>query len=88
MRTLALIALAAALPAAGVASAQAMPLPAPAGTGGGIVEVSGGCGPGGHRDFYGRCLPNYYRPFYRPVYRVCPPGFHLGPYRGRCFPNY
>ena len=87
MRTFALIALAAALPAAGMASARAMPLPALAGADGGIVEVSGGCGPGGHRDFYGRCLPNY-RPLYRPVYRACPPGFHLGPYRGRCFPNY
>ena len=87
MRTFALIALAAALPMAGMASARAMTPPALAGTHGSIVEVSGGCGPGGHRDFYGRCVPNF-RPFYRPVYRACPPRFHLGPYGGRCFPNY
>ncbi len=26
-----------------------------------------GCGPGGHRNYYGRCVPNY-RPAYGPAY--------------------
>ncbi len=99
MRTLALIAavavlpFAAALPArattpgaglAGLAALGAAPDAA-------IVSVRDGCGPGGHRDPYGRCVPNY-RPYYgpppRPFYRPCPPGFHFGPRAGRCFPNY
>ena len=32
---------------------------------------------------YGRCVPNFYG---RPVFRACPPGFHLNPY-GRCRPE-
>lgn len=66
------------------AAAQAMPL-LPAGpVDTGIITVSGGCGPGGHRANYGRCVPNFYG---RPVYRGCPPGFHPNPY-GRCRPNF
>ena len=102
MRTLALIAAVAALPFAAVLPAKAM---APAGglagialgtasdaaPDGAIVSVRDGCGPGGHRDPYGRCVPNY-RPYYgpppRPFYNPCPPGFHFGPRAGRCFPNY
>ena len=66
-------------------AAQAMPvLPAgPQDTG--IIRVEGGCGPGGHRTPYGRCVPNFYRP--RPFYRACPPGMHINPY-GRCRPNF
>ena len=46
-----------------------------------IVQVEGGCGPGGHRGPYGRCYPNYRRPYYR----ACPPGFFLNRF-GRCRP--
>ena len=46
-----------------------------------IMQVSGGCGPNGHRDGYGNCRPNY-----RPNYRACPPGYHPTPYG--CRRNY
>ena len=100
MRRLALVAAIAAMPFAAALPAAAMT----PGTGlagivaadiapdGAIVAVRDGCGPGGHRTPYGRCVPNYYRPYYapppRPFYRPCPPGFHFGPRAGRCFPNY
>ena len=65
------------------AAAQAMPAlqvgPAPSG----IIQVEGGCGPGGHRTPYGRCVSNYQRP----MFRGCPPGMHVGRF-GRCRPNY
>jgi hypothetical protein len=64
-------------------SASAMPVPPVTTDAGGIVQVAGGCGPGGHRNPWGACVPNY-----RPVYRACPPGMHLGPYGGRCFRNF
>ena len=68
---------------AGSISAQAMPV-LPAGPlDNGIVHVEGGCGPGGHRNPYGRCVPNFRRPFFR----GCPPGMHINPY-GRCRPNF
>ena len=44
-----------------------------------IDLVAQGCGPGGFRDRFGRCVG-------RPVYRRCPPGLHPTP-RG-CRPNY
>ena len=83
MRKLALAA-AVAVSALGVSlTANAMPA-APIATGNGaIIQVAGGCGPGGHRGPYGRCLPNY-RPYGRPVFRRCPPGLRPGPY-GRCY---
>ena len=68
---------------AAAATAQAMPVLQPGPADSGITRVEGGCGPGGHRDYYGRCVPN----FRRPIYRACPPGFHLNPY-GRCRPNF
>ena len=51
-----------------------------------ITLVYGGCGPYGHRGPYGGCRPGgqwggYWRG------RPCPPGFHLGPYGRRCWPN-
>ena len=55
-----------------------------------LVLVSGGCGPYGHRGPFGYCQPGGQwgegaRPFgWRPV---CPPGYHLGPYRHACWPN-
>ncbi len=82
MQTVSLIAAAAIASFMGVASANAMAVPAGVATGGTITLVSGGCGYDGHRTPRGFCAPNG-----RPVYRACPPGFHLGPYGRRCFPN-
>ena len=76
--------IAAALSLVAGASAQAMPLVQAGPLDSGITQVSGGCGPGGHRTPYGRCVPNFYG---RPIFRACPPGFHLNPY-GRCRPNF
>ena len=45
-----------------------------------VVQVAQGCGPGGHRTPYGRCVGNYRR-------RACPPGFHLSRF-GNCRPNF
>ena len=63
--------------------AQAMPVLQPAPTDSAIVQIAQGCGPGGHRTPYGRCVPNYRRP----VYRGCPPGLHPTRF-GRCRPNF
>ncbi len=82
MRKLSLLA-AVGLSVLGFATAgEAMPaLQMPAASNG-IIQVEGGCGPGGHRTPYGRCVPNY-----RPVYRGCPPGLHFDRF-GRCRPNF
>ena len=53
------------------------------------VPVAEGCGPGRFRDGYGYCrwmARRWGPPAF--VARACPPGYHLGPYRGRCWPNY
>ena len=63
--------------------AQAMPALHATPEMGNITQVAEGCGPGGHRTPYGRCVSNYRRP----LFRGCPPGMHPGPY-GRCRPNY
>lgn len=55
----------------------------PAGSPAAVEQVSGGCGPGGHRDGYGNCRPNRPPPG---AYRRCPPGFHPSPYG--CRRNY
>ncbi len=65
-------------------SARAMPVLQIAPQDGAIVQVAQGCGPGGHRTPYGRCVPNYYR---RPIFRACPPGLHLNRF-GHCRPNF
>ena len=44
------------------ASAQAMSVLPSGPLDNGITRVEGGCGPGGHRDPYGRCVPNFRRP--------------------------
>jgi hypothetical protein len=67
---------AAALPLAGAVAPGAAP----------IVQVYGGCGPYGHRGPFGGCRTGgqwggYVRG------RSCPPGFHIGPYGRRCWPN-
>ena len=83
--------LAAPPPAMPVAAVSTMPalaatfltvtVPTETDTATGIIEVSGGCGPYGHRGPYGGCRPNYYHhPF-------CPPGFHRGPSGAHCVPN-
>jgi len=66
--------------AAAAQAAPIAPLPTPDAS---IVMVSGGCGPFGHRGPFGGCRANGPR-FFRP----CPPGFHLGPYRRACRPNF
>ena len=58
------------------ASAPALPT-------GGIELIAQGCGPGGHRDRFGYCRPNYAPP---PRYRGCPPAYHPTPYG--CRRNY
>jgi hypothetical protein len=59
----------------------------PIGTfGGEIIQVYGGCGPYGHRGPYGGCRTGGQWGGYVPG-RSCPPGFHIGPYGRRCWPN-
>ena len=45
-----------------------------------VFKVAEGCGPGWWRGPGGRCHPMYNG-------RACPPGYHLGPERRRCWPN-
>ena len=49
-----------------------------------LVLAEGGCGPGGFRDRYGRCVAR--RPYPAPGYRACPRHTHPTPYG--CRPNY
>ena len=83
MRRLVLAAAVTIATVAASASVQAMPVLPSGPLDNGIVQVEGGCGPGGHRTPYGRCVPNFRRPFFR----ACPPGMHLNGY-GHCRPNY
>jgi hypothetical protein len=51
-----------------------------------VILAYGGCGVFGHRGPYGGCRAGgqaggYWRG------RACPPGFHLGPYGRKCWPN-
>ena len=50
-----------------------------------IIQVSGGCGPYGHRGLYGYCRPG--GQFGYAPYRFCPPGWHIGPYGRACWRN-
>lgn len=45
-----------------------------------VINVAEGCGPGMWRGPGGRCHPMFDG-------RACPPGYHLGPERKRCWPN-
>jgi hypothetical protein len=45
-----------------------------------LIKIAEGCGPGYWRGPGGRCHPFA-------VNRACPPGYHLGPERRRCWPN-
>ena len=64
-------------------AAEAMPALQSGAVDNGITQVAGGCGPGGHRNGYGRCVPNFRGGFRR----GCPPGMHPIGY-GRCRPNF
>ena len=70
-----------------VAAAHAMPIqpPTPLAQTPNIVEVYGGCGPYAHRGPYGGCRAGGQWGGYR--HYACPPGFHVGPYGRRCWPN-
>ncbi|MBV8564434.1 MAG: hypothetical protein JO163_18205 [Methylobacteriaceae bacterium] len=73
-----------------VSTAQAMPAWAPLQGYGGpaITPVFGGCGPYMHRGPYGGCRPGgQWGGYWTGGVRPCPPGFHLGPYGRRCWPN-
>ncbi len=83
MRKLTLAAVLAASTCGPMMTAEAMPALQAVPPSNGIVQVEGGCGPGGHRTPYGRCVPN----FRRPIFRGCPPGLHIDRF-GRCRPNY
>ena len=66
--------------------ARAMPVqPGPA-LDNDVVPVFEGCGPYGHRGPFGHCRPGGQWGGYVPG-RSCPPGFHIGPYGRRCWPN-
>ena len=68
------------------ASAFALPpTPGPAPSPG-ITLVYGGCGPYAHRGPYGGCQPGGQYSGFVPG-RACPPGWHLGRYDRRCWPN-
>lgn len=83
----------------GTPSAQAMPVGNIDSGDPQLILVYGGCGPYGHRGPYGGCQPGGQWGFpgggdrgVSPIFgpyggRWCPPGYHLGPYRGRCWPN-
>ena len=61
--------------------ASAAVKPAPVGVANSaIVKVTEGCGRGWWRGPGGRCHPMFDG-------RACPPGYHLGPERHRCWPN-
>ncbi len=45
-----------------------------------LIKVAEGCGPDMWRAPDGRCHPMFNG-------RACPPGYHLGPERKRCWPN-
>jgi hypothetical protein len=45
-----------------------------------VTTVAEGCGRGEWRGPNGRCHPMFDG-------RACPPGYHLGPERKRCWPN-
>jgi hypothetical protein len=47
---------------------------------GSIIRVAEGCGPGWWRGPGGRCHPFA-------TGRLCPPGYHIGPFGRRCWPN-
>lgn len=76
----------AALIAVGLAApAAALPVGGPVAARAPITQVFDGCGPYGHRGPLGRCRPGGQAGGYNG--RACPPGWHIGPYGRRCWPN-
>jgi hypothetical protein len=69
-----------------VSSANATMLVGPVERGSNIEKAYGGCGPYGHRGPWGGCRAGGQWGGYG-MGRACPPGFHLGPYGRRCWPN-
>lgn len=77
-------------------NAQAFPVAPTPSAGPDLTLVAQGCGPGFHRNEFGRCRPNGPPvvvvepavPVAPPVVvvepRACPPGFHWGPVARRC----
>lgn len=78
LRTLFLSA-ALALGVSSAANATILPLPVDSGDMG-VVRVAEGCGPGYWRGPGGHCHPFA-------TGRLCPRGYHIGPYGHRCWPN-
>jgi hypothetical protein len=71
----------AAVLALGLASSASAAMPvAPLNGDSGIKRIAEGCGPGFWRGPGGHCHPMFNG-------RACPPGYHLGPERHRCWPN-
>jgi hypothetical protein len=62
------------------ASAGVFPVQQPTNNSSLVINVAEGCGPGWWRGPGGRCHPMFNG-------RACPPGYHLGPERRRCWPN-
>lgn len=60
-------------------AAEGLAVPSP------IVKVYGGCGPYGHRGYWGHCRRGGQWGGWGPR-RICPPGWHFGP--GRCVRNW
>lgn|SRR5574337_363591 len=73
----ALISSAVALLGLAAVPAQAMPLGPVVGADPGFTLVAQGCGPGWHRNYYGRCIPNGYGYMGPPVYGY---GYRPHPY--------
>lgn len=68
-----------------MSSAGAFPMAGLAAPEAPVIQVSGGCGPYGHRGPYGDCRAGG-QLGYAP-YRLCPPGWHLGVYGRACWRN-
>ncbi|HTR11933.1 MAG TPA: hypothetical protein VMI72_01450 [Roseiarcus sp.] len=79
----AVIASAVALLGLAAVPAQAMPFGSVTGAHPGVTLVAQGCGPGWHRNYYGRCIPNGYGYVAPHVYRYGYYGYHpYHPYYG------
>lgn len=85
MKQIFALAFAAGISLAAVFASQAAPVAPVSPSDDIVIQVAGGCGPGGHRGPYGGCRRNWAGP--APGFRVCPRGYHRGPY-GRCRPNW
>lgn len=87
MIKIAVLSMALGLGLAGAANASSFAVPAPV-ENGAIIQVGEGCGAGAWRGPQGVCN-RFYGPggTYRGTVIECPPGFHIGPGRAKCWPN-